>query len=257
MSLLDPPRPASKTESPPSCQSVRVKSRIWRPFSARSEIRVVTTPNMSSDQLEFEDSRHDPSHSSDIARRILRARGGCAESLEYLTDRFRRYLLLVANAELDCHIQAKFGASDLVQDALMAAHKGFGRFQGTSEKQLRLWLRRILLNRLATSSRSFLVAAKRDACRERQSPTGLAAERVIDGALTPASSALAAEQALTVERAISGLNERYRKVISWRCFERRSFGEIAVELGMSANAARKLWCRAIEQLRERLPMSDI
>jgi RNA polymerase sigma-70 factor (ECF subfamily) len=50
---------------------------------------------------------------------------------------------------------------------------------------------------------------------------------------------------------VVGLVERlpddYRQVLLWRYQERLSFEEMARRLGRSANAARKLWARAVER----------
>ncbi len=80
------------------------------------------------------------------------ARDGCAESLGQLVDRCRNYLLLVANRGLNPDLRVKVGASDLVQETLLAAQRGFDRFEGSSDAELRLWLRRILLNKMASAT---------------------------------------------------------------------------------------------------------
>jgi RNA polymerase sigma-70 factor (ECF subfamily) len=48
------------------------------------------------------------------------------------------------------------------------------------------------------------------------------------------------------------LPEDYRRVLVWRYREERSFEEIGQLLKRSANAAQKLWLRAIERLRQEL-----
>src|SRR5262249_13094013 len=53
------------------------------------------------------------------------ARGGSPEALGQLLELCRRYLLQVANAELETLLQAKAGASDLVQETFLEAQRVF------------------------------------------------------------------------------------------------------------------------------------
>jgi RNA polymerase sigma-70 factor, ECF subfamily len=195
----------------------------------------------------------------DVEQWIADARGGCAESLGRLADRCRQYLLLVANQELDAGLRSKVAASDIVQQTLLKAHEIFGRFDGRSETQLLLWLRRILLHQLAHTSRSYRQFAKRDIRREQE----LDADDVpnewanlVDPSPTPRARAIANERTLSVERAIEQLPEHYRQVVRLRSFELRSFMEIGEVMQTSPGAASKMWCRAIETLRKNWEMSD-
>ena len=51
-----------------------------------------------------------------------------------------------------------------------------------------------------------------------------------------------------MRRALEQLPEHYQQVIRWRSWERLSFEEIARRTGRSAEAARKLWTRAVDEL---------
>ena len=53
-----------------------------------------------------------------------------------------------------------------------------------------------------------------------------------------------------LERALERLPEDYRQVIVLRYREGRSFDEIGKQMNRSADAAGKLWSRAMERLRE-------
>jgi RNA polymerase sigma-70 factor (ECF subfamily) len=197
----------------------------------------------------------------DVEQWIADARAGCSESLGKLAQRCRQYLLLVAGQELADDIRAKEGASDLVQETLLAAQQVFGRFEGTSEGELRLWLKRILLNKLAHASRSYLGTAMRDVRREMPLDDGHANSpgepgHFIDQELTPRRSAIAREQADAIEQAIARLPEHHQRVIRLRSFERQSFVEIGRLLDISADAARKRWCQAIKRLRQQWEASD-
>ncbi len=192
---------------------------------------------------------------------IVEARAGCPGALANLVELCRQYLLLVANRALDGRIRSKTGASDLVQETLLAAQQSMGSFQGRSEGELRLWLKRILLHKVATTSRSFLRTAKRDVRRE-QDLNGLSdsdgARQLIavDDAPTPQRRAVVQEEILALHERLGRLPEHYREIIQLRSFERKSFVEIGAESGISADAARKRWCLAVKYLRDQWTMDD-
>jgi RNA polymerase sigma-70 factor (ECF subfamily) len=113
------------------------------------------------------------------------------------------------------------------------------------------WLRRILLNQIQDARRGF-DTQKRQLDRE-------AIDQASDVPLinagqpeTPSSLAVEAEQRKALENALARLPDEYRQVVVLRNWERRSFAEIGALLGRSDDAARKLWARAIEKLRELL-----
>ena len=196
----------------------------------------------------------------DFASLAEAARSGCAESAACLVERCRSYLLLIANRRSDPELRVKVAASDLVQETLWAAGQGFNRFNGTSESELRLWLRRILLNKLAGAWRSYYETDKRNLDREQslfELPGGVNELLALAGnELTPREHAIANEQVLAIERTMARLPDRYREVIRLRCFDLASFPEIGQALETTSEAVRKLWCRAIERLRQEWDLSD-
>jgi RNA polymerase sigma-70 factor (ECF subfamily) len=165
----------------------------------------------------------------------------------------RRYLLQVANGELDPQLQAKLGASDIVQETFLEAQRIFARFQGGSPDELRAWLRAILLNKVATHTRYYRDTARRqvgqevgfnpDSDRQRELPAGVS---------TPSSLLMQKERALALTAAVQRLPDDYRQVVVWRQVENLSFEEMAARLGRSVDAVRKLWWRAIQQLQQEL-----
>ena len=66
----------------------------------------------------------------------------------------RQYLLMIANEVIGPELQAKFGASDLVQETFLEAHRHLANFRGQSPGEMRAWLRKILECRLANIRRS-------------------------------------------------------------------------------------------------------
>src|SRR4051812_18702320 len=81
-------------------------------------------------------------------------------------DRFREYLVLLARAQLSPRFRSKLDASDVVQEALLEAHRNAAAFRGTGDAELAGWLRQILTRTLANAIRG-LGRARRDVGREQ------------------------------------------------------------------------------------------
>jgi RNA polymerase sigma-70 factor (ECF subfamily) len=161
-------------------------------------------------------------------------------------------LLLVANQELDPDLRAKLGPSDLVQESLLEAQRDFGQFHGTTEVDVLAWLRRILLNNVANVREHYRDTQKRALSREvplNHLLHGLVAECLVDGEPTPSKQAVANERTEELERALVHLPEHYREALRLRHQENCTFEEIGRRTGRSAEAARKVWARAVEQLK--------
>jgi RNA polymerase sigma-70 factor (ECF subfamily) len=181
---------------------------------------------------------------------IRAAREGCPEALGRLLETCRRYLLLVANQELAAALRPKVAPSDLVQDTLLEAGRDFPRFRGATEEELLGWLRKILHNNLANVRRHF-EAEKRLVDREvplADVGSGDLLASILQQMETPSRQAAARERDEQLERALQQLPEHYRGILLLHAAEGLTFVQIAERLGGSADAARKLWGRAVEEL---------
>jgi RNA polymerase sigma-70 factor (ECF subfamily) len=171
-------------------------------------------------------------------------------------DACRGYLLSIASQELDPDLQAKGGASDLVQETLLHAVRGFGGFRGDTEAELLAWLRRMLLNNLADFTRLYRAADKRQVSREVGLAMGDSSDRwkaeLSADISSPSGQAVRHEQTEAVDKAMERLPEDYRRVLLLRYQDERSFDEIGRLMGRTGNAARKLWLRAVERLQHEL-----
>jgi RNA polymerase sigma-70 factor (ECF subfamily) len=190
----------------------------------------------------------------DAAARLNAARAGSGEALGQALEACRGYLLFIAQKELDADLRAKGGASDLVQETFLKAHRHFGRFHGSSEEELLAWLRRMLLNNLADFRRLYLTADKRRSTQEVNLESqdssfepggGLAVKEP-----SPSKAAMNEEKAVALQEVIDAMPEDYTQVLRLRHQEEQSFEQIGAQMNRSANAARKLWARAVERLRE-------
>jgi RNA polymerase sigma-70 factor (ECF subfamily) len=190
-----------------------------------------------------------------MGRWLSDARAGSREALGRLLEACRGYLLLIARQELEPELQAKGGASDLVQQTFLEAQRDLPAFQGTTPEALLGWMRRLLLNNLANFRRDYR-RTKRHVSREvplgvsDSSATGECGYRA--DTTSPSVAAIRQEETEAIERALERLPDDYRRVIHLRYREERSFEEIAAAMQRSQNAVRKLWVRAIERLQHKL-----
>jgi RNA polymerase sigma-70 factor (ECF subfamily) len=187
---------------------------------------------------------------------LVAARAGSAEALGEALEACRGYLLQIAGHELGPDLQAKAGASDLVQQTFLEAQRDFGGFHGDTEAELLAWLRRLLLNNLANFARDYRETAKRQVRREVELPDSNASQfgaaPPAGTALSPSKQAMAHERTQTVLQALEKLPPDYRQVVLLRYRDEHSFAEIGRIMGRTANAARKLWLRAVELLKKDL-----
>jgi RNA polymerase sigma-70 factor (ECF subfamily) len=181
----------------------------------------------------------------DFSGWLLAARNGSRDALGSVLEACRRYLLGVARHELNDDLQAKGGASDLVQDTFLDAHRAFGHFHGNSEVELRAWLRRLLHHRAAKFGRRL--------ARETALSAGLASGGGPGAAMpSPSTQLVAREQSQHLRQALERLPEDYQRVITLRYVEQCSFVEIGRLMQRTPNAARLLWLRAIECVKLKL-----
>ncbi len=186
-------------------------------------------------------------------QRLGAARNGSPEALGQLLEGFRQYLLLVANRQLPPDLRPKVGASDLVQETFLEAQRDFAQFHGLNEDELRAWLARILLNNLANVTRQYRATGMRQIGREVSLGEASLDELDSPGATrveSPDARVIAQDETNELERALEQLPEHYRQVILLRHREHQAFEAIGQRLGRSAEAARKLWARAVQQLQQ-------
>lgn len=178
----------------------------------------------------------------------LAAAQNSASALGQLLEECRQYLWAVASQKLESGVRPKVAPSDIVQETLAKAALDFPRFNGSSQNELRAWLRRILLNTLIDQYRrkAWTPCVPLDQVAESD------AQGLMDPQLTPRRSLDQKESASQLNAALALLSEDHQVVIRLRHFEQCSFAEIGRRLDRSEDAAQQLWCRAMRKLREKV-----
>ncbi len=174
-------------------------------------------------------------------------------------NEYEPYLRMLARVQLKQNYQAKLGASDLVQQTLLKAIQAVDQFRGTTELELRAWLRQILAHELAHLHRD-MHRGKRDVRRE------LAIQQVLDQSsvrldqwlagksATPSRQVASREQLLRLSRCIEALPEGQREAVRMRYLEGLGVSEIAAALDKSASSVAGLIHRGLKSLRAEIEL---
>jgi len=193
------------------------------------------------------------------------ARRGMSEHLGQLLQLYRNYLTILAATQLDGRLRRRLNPSDLVQEAMLAAHRDFEKFRGCSEREFLAWLRQILINCLHHAIETHLKAKRRDVRCE------ISLERVsaaLDGSAIDFIQALAdpgpspstplrqRERAVALADQLARLRPEYRDVIVLRNLQGLPFEEIAERMNRKPAAVRMLWLRAIERFKQTCDFTD-
>lgn len=193
----------------------------------------------------------------DISAILQQVRSGNTESLGQLLSLYRNYLLVVAANHLDRRLRQRVDPSDLVQEAMLAAHRDFADFRGYTEREFMGWLRKILVHCIGHAIETHVKARKRDIRREApqhastdMSDAGQLWINTISGRdSTPSEIFGRGEAATKLLQQLSKLKPEYRDVIIYRNLQGLSFDEVASRMGRKPTNVRMLWLRAIEKFR--------
>lgn len=194
----------------------------------------------------------------DISQVVEQVRSGNSELLGSLLNLYRNYMLIVAANHLDRRLRQRLDPSDLVQEAMLAAHRDFEDFRGQTERELMGWLRKILIHCIGHAVETHVKARKRDIRREApQQPLPDASndanpwiQNLMGKDSTPSEIFGRGEASLKLIQQLSKLKPEYRDVIVFRNLEGLSFDEVAAKMGRKPTNVRMLWLRAIEKFRE-------
>jgi RNA polymerase sigma-70 factor, ECF subfamily len=189
------------------------------------------------------------------------ARVGEPAALGSLLESYRQYLTILARVQLDKAMQVKVGASDIVQETFLEAHRDFVQFRGQSVPELLGWLRQILARNLANQIRHFRGTQSRDIRLEQgiAFALGQSSEHMASSlpahSDTPDKYAAREEAAVLLANALSKLPADYRDVLILRNLEELTFPEVAERMNKTVDSVKKLWVRGLAQLRGLLPNS--
>jgi len=173
---------------------------------------------------------------------VARLRAGDEAAFAFLVDMYGRSMLRVARL----YVRDRAAAEEVVADTWLAVLRGIDRFEGRSS--LRTWIFSILVNLAKTrgvrESRTVPFSALAGDDAESGEPS------VPGDRFLPAGSPWPGTWSSVFDRAIEGLPEMQRRVVTLRDVEGWPAGEVAELLGISDENQRVLLHRARTKLRE-------
>jgi RNA polymerase sigma-70 factor, ECF subfamily len=196
---------------------------------------------------------------SGVHSMLRAARQGSVEQLGRLLQTYRNYLTLLASAQLNPGLRRRLNPSDLVQEAMLSAHRDFGQFRGASEREFVAWLRQILINCLHHTIDANVKAQARNINREisldevdRSVNHSIARLALFlkDRGPSPSVHAQQREDVVSLANLLAGLRTEYRDVIVLRSLQGLPFDQVAERMGRRPGTVRMLWMRAMEKLRQ-------
>ena len=194
------------------------------------------------------------SQDSQLANWLSLARQGDETVRNQLFAACRSYVAVIARVQLHRRLLAKVDPSDLVQQSLLEAHRGFDDFRGQTPQDWLGWLKHVVQHNAMDADKHYRGAARRDLSREQSmtpadGSTSHAPWSPVDPSPSPSQFVLKSEAELRLAAAMEQLSDDYRQVILLRNLERLPFDEVAQQMDRSRGACQMLWARAVEQLR--------
>lgn len=189
---------------------------------------------------------------SQFGQWLSQIHAGNREALGQLLEMFRSFLLAEAEQRVVAGGQARLSSSDLVQMTYLEAVRQIDTFQGDSPAELAAWLRTILVQNAYDQMR-YAEAQVRD--RRREEPLAVdpaGGHDLASLSSLPPVKAIRREEYAHLDEAIRRLAPDDQFVLLARYRDQWTFAQIGQHLGLTENAARKLWVRAMSRLREAL-----
>lgn len=166
--------------------------------------------------------------------------------------RYLPYIRSIAEQAIRRSSMAGLDASSIAQTAVTEAWKSRKNFRGDSDEVFLAWMRGILANVMRSAIRKQIRRPQSIDLADFDTKVAEHGSRI---AIFTSTVAGPVEQLALKERterltlALDQLSQDHRVVLIARHFEDRSFAEIGIEMNRSEAAARMLWIRALQALR--------
>ena len=203
------------------------------------------------------------SESDSTSDLLQRAAQGDQPALQELIGQHRPRLERMVRLRLSRRLQGRIDEEDVLQEALLEAARKLPEYLQNTAAPFYLWLRQLVLFKLAELHRHHLGTQMRDADREvsiycgalpEADSVSLAAHLL--GTLTsPSQAAIKAERRLRLQEVLNGMDALDREVLALRHLEQLSNAETASVLGLTPSGATARHMRALKRLRTILESS--
>lgn len=167
------------------------------------------------------------------------------------------YLKLLARLQMGSWLQARIDPSDLVQEALLRAHRAAGQMDGQPAAARVAWLHRALANVLADEVRRHSRAARSVHLERSLEASSQCLGRLLaNDQSTPSEVVLQDERLRQLAEALECLTEDQRLAIELKYLRGLTVEAVAAQMCRSVTAVVGLLRRGISRLREQLAVQE-
>ena len=166
-------------------------------------------------------------------------------------ERFRPFLTTLARILLDAKLRSKFDASDIVQHTLMDAFRQLDKFRGSTDAELKAWLKTALLHDMLDLVAKFTGDGRNvDVEIPIHNSSRRLADWLSDPQTSPSSHAARKEEVVRLAEAFARLPEDQRTAVELHLIQEYSLKETAQRMGKSFGSVASLIHRGVEGLRK-------
>ena len=183
---------------------------------------------------------------------VERMRAGDADAARTLFERHKEALRARVRRRLPRLLRGKVAASDVIQETWLAAFLQLSEFEDRGDASFARWVNGILEHKVLDVVRRLVDADKRDARRESRLATSASRAGVVARESSASVHAMAVERAMQLRDEIDRLSDAHREILRLVHDQGLTLVAAGERLGRSADAARKLYGRALAELTERL-----
>lgn len=198
---------------------------------------------------------HDSTDSPETERLLMKIRSGDRHAFNELFDRYRDRLKQAVNRRLDPALNARFDASDVVQEAQLEVYRRLDDYLDRRPMPFGVWIRKTVHERLQKLRRAHLETKGRSVSREQRLPdrsSMLIASQIRLSDTSVRGRLEKREYERLVRDTVDELGELDREILLMRVVEGLMHSEIAQILDVSSDAVRKRYGRALIKLERRL-----
>lgn len=159
-------------------------------------------------------------------------------------------------ARLPRLLRSKVGESDVIQEVHLAMLQRIGEFEDRGEGSFAHWLGKVLEHKIRDEVRRYLGTSKRAAWRETHAASSGSGPPIPSPDLTPGAAAAQAEERARLHDAMARLDGPDQEVLCLVHQEGLRFTEAADRLGITPDAARMRYNRALKRLAQHLPKPE-
>jgi len=156
-------------------------------------------------------------------------------------EQHRNYLKLQAEMQLSPRLKVKEAPSDIVQQAMLEAHRDLKEFRGKTDIELQAWLRMILTNNLAELARRYnthqrAVAREVSLQDQLEQSSAMFMAQLDPKQETPSKLMMSQERSEQLAETLLTLREEERTAVVFKHIHNLPVVEIAEHLGRTSEA---------------------